>query len=179
MLPYHNPEHNFEVCSVIEKLLGYYNLLPVVQQELYLSAWWHDSIYVPGASDNEEKSADRFEDCMADIVPEDMRKNVRRLILLTKTHLPEWNDTMGRILCDADLVGLGEKYTYKNNAEKIRREFNIWGNISTEVYNEGRKQWLQSFLARDTIYHTSYMRDMYEKQARINLKEELRQLENI
>ena len=95
-----------EVASVLARLLP---LTPSPSQPLCLAAWLHDVIYDSRASDNEERSAEYAHNVLKRLgVSRDVREEVARLILLTRTHETSPDDTDGQILLDADLAILGE-----------------------------------------------------------------------
>ncbi|MFY8003983.1 MAG: hypothetical protein ACOVNR_04040, partial [Chitinophagaceae bacterium] len=95
------------------------------------------------------------------------------MILATKLHeLSEDNDT--NYLIDADLAILGKgQFDYQKYTEKIREEYSIYPDF---MYNNGRKKALQHFLQMSTIYKTEYFFNKYEKQARVNISNELEEL---
>ena len=79
------------------------------------------------------------------------------------------------LLVDIDLSILGanpdrfDEYEYQ-----IRQEY-AW--VPDGLFRTKRKALLQGFLARTRIFNTTYFVERYEKQARLNLKRSLDQLE--
>lgn len=154
-----------DVVKTVESLGSYANHL----NALTLAAWLHDLIYDSKASDNEERSAEFAERlCEKLSIPED--RLVASLILKTKTH-DAGEDVDARVLIDADLaiLGAGEPI-YRDYAEKIRQEY-AW--VPEAEYRKGRRQVLENFLDRTTIYH--FLRHL-EEPARRNLAAEISQL---
>jgi predicted metal-dependent HD superfamily phosphohydrolase len=143
---------------------------------LRFAAWFHDAVYDPRAADNEERSAAWAERALGELgVARQTVEAVRRLILLTKSHRVEPDDTDGAILLDADLNILGmSEAEYRDYAHGIRQEY-AW--VPDEAYRAGRGRVLRSFLERERIYTTPGMFAAREKQARHNLEAELRELE--
>lgn len=95
------------------------------------------------------------------------------MILATKLHeISQDNDT--NYFIDADLAILGRgQYEYQKYTEQIREEYSIYPDF---MYNNGRKKALQHFLQMDAIYKTDYFFEKYEKQARLNISNELETL---
>jgi predicted metal-dependent HD superfamily phosphohydrolase len=168
---YHTLGHIAEMLEVIDRLRGGARNLAAVR----LAAWFHDVVYDPYATDNEERSAARADAVLTRLqLPEDTIRTVVDLVLLTKTHRAEDADADGRILQDADLARLGappEHFAAYSRA--IRREY-AW--VPDKEYRAGRRQLLLSFLERDRIYWNEPLYSTLEGQARQNLREEIARL---
>lgn len=168
---YHTLEHAWRVVQHATRLASHAANLEAVQ----LSAWFHDAIYDPRATDNEERSAayatsvlQRWEQ------PQSRIGDVRRLILLTKDHRPASNDGDGQVLVDADLAILGAPpAAYARYAAAIRREYS-W--VPDGDYGSARVTILRQFLERPFIYFTPPMRREREQRARANLNAEIERL---
>src|SRR5207244_2229144 len=103
--------------------------------------------------------------------------NIRRLILLTKSHDAAADDSDGHILLDADLAILGaDAGHYDDYARAIRREY-AW--VAEDAYRDGRARVLEGFLKRPRIYLTEAMLQSHECPARRNLQQELHLLRGI
>ena len=167
---YHNLTHLESLYRELEPLKNDIRDWDVVVFALF----YHDVIYQPLRSDNEEKSASLAASRLAEIsFPEERIAHCSRIILATKGHqLSGDNDT--NIFTDADLAILGSPYTdYQQYARNIRKEYR-W--VPDFMYNPGRKKILNHFLRMDDIYKTEYFSKKYEAQARLNLEWELRSL---
>lgn len=142
---YHTLDHVEDVLTTIETLTSFATHPAAVK----LAGWLHDVIYESRASDNEERSADYAEKlCERLSIPEGHR--VAALILKTKTH-EAGSDVDAQVLLDADLSILGaDEPTYRDYAEKIRREFD-W--VPEPQFRLGRRQVLERFLSRPRIFH--------------------------
>ncbi len=169
---YHNGDHIRAVLKVIAGLRAEAH----DPTALRFAAWFHDAVYDPRAKDNEERSADWARRTMSALgVASTCIISVQRLILLTKSHRAEPQDSDGHILLDADLAILGASGAeYRAYAKAIRKEY-AW--VSDEAYRAGRGLVLRSFLARNRIYHTPKLFAALEGQARRNLEAELHDLE--
>ena len=76
------------------------------------------------------------------------------------------------IFLDADLSILGTSPdNYWKYARAIRNEYN-W--LTERDYRRGRKQVITTFLSREKIYYTNYFHERLERQARANLKAEIK-----
>jgi predicted metal-dependent HD superfamily phosphohydrolase len=169
---YHNLDHLADVLATVRARGGQARDLTAVR----FAAWFHDAVYDPRAADNEERSAAWAERALGELgVPPATAETVRRLILLTKTHAAEPEDSDGCALLDADLRILGAPAErYRAYAAAIRQEY-AW--VPEDAYRAGRGRVLRSFLARERIYTTRELSDALEAQARRNLQAELQELE--
>jgi predicted metal-dependent HD superfamily phosphohydrolase len=164
---YHDLTH-IEYC--LDALAGVGNL-SVIEREIMTEAiWWHDVVYDPTRSDNEEQSARLAE---AYIRP-DLRREVGRLIRLTKTHQVASDDRLGAILISIDLSILGaEPARYDAYAAAIRKEFS---HVAERDYRAGRANVLGQFAARPVIFPDAAFAARYDRKARENLARELASL---
>jgi predicted metal-dependent HD superfamily phosphohydrolase len=169
---YHNLKHIQEVLQVIDTLNN--NVCDLYS--LKIAAWFHDLIYNPQETDNEEKSTQLASTYLTQLnIPQSTINTVNELILSTKYHQPSSEDS--KILVDADLSILGANLSkYNNYCRAIRWEYS-W--LNNQDYCQGRKKVLENFLQRKQIYYTPKMYQLKEKQARINLLNELKHLSSI
>jgi predicted metal-dependent HD superfamily phosphohydrolase len=168
---YHNLAHLAQVLEGVWRLRGRTNDSIAVE----LAAWFHDAVYDPRASDNEERSADLAADALGKLgMGQQTIDNVQRLILLTKTHRATRHDIDSAVLLDSDLAILGAPAEeYRAYAEAIRREYS-W--VEETAYRAGRSRVLRGFLARERIYHNPDAFQALEASARRNVEAELRAL---
>jgi predicted metal-dependent HD superfamily phosphohydrolase len=159
---YHTLEH---IESVLDVLAGFGAEYTAID----LAAWYHDAVYEPLATDNEERSAALAGTVLQHLgIPSRVREEVARLILLTNSHQASTDDTAGQRLLDADLSVLGaETATYDRYAAAIRQEYT---RVPEADYRVGRQHVLQTFLDRKQIYFL--LRDR-EARARENLRREI------
>lgn len=168
---YHNLDHIQQVLVAIEEM----SFLTQNTQTLFLAAWFHDFVYDPKSSDNEEKSAAQADIYLKQLhLPNCSIKRVVELILITKKHLPKSNDIDQYILLDADLAILGTKPNiYQNYAQGIRQEY-AW--VPEEEYRYKRQKVLLSFLDRKRLYFTNHCWHKLEASARKNIESEIAHL---
>jgi predicted metal-dependent HD superfamily phosphohydrolase len=168
---YHNLDHLAAVLHAVDGLQHLTDHPDAVR----FAAWFHDAVYDPRAADNEERSAALAEDRLQQLrLPPETVADVRRLILLTRSHLAGPDDHDGHVLLDADLAVLGAPPAdYQRYAGQIRREY-AW--VPEAEYRAGRGAVLRRFLERPRLYFTDEMHRSREQQARDNLRDEIARL---
>jgi predicted metal-dependent HD superfamily phosphohydrolase len=148
-----------------------------------LALWYHDVVYEPRRSDNEEESASLAAHALAGQLQPQAVAGIERLILATK-HLappaaqpstavagPAGHTTDADYLVDIDLAILGaEPAQFDAYEGAIRREYR-W--VPGPLYRRGRGQVLESFLSRSRIYSTDQFHRRLEAAARANLARSL------
>lgn len=140
-----------------------------------LAAWYHDAVYQPTRSDNEERSAALARRQLAQLdVSAAIVGEVTRLVLLTKSHDPAQHDRAGALLCDADLAILATPAdVYDAYSAAIRAEYS---HVPERDYRAGRAAVLTRLAARSHLFHTGYGRAAREQAARANIARELQGL---
>jgi predicted metal-dependent HD superfamily phosphohydrolase len=165
---YHDMAH-IEDC--LDKLAHVDGLSGAERAILQEAIWWHDVVYDPARSDNEELSAQLAEQNLG----AEMRQEVGRLIRLTKTHQVEPGDKLGAVLISIDLSILGaEPAPYDVYAAAIRKEFS---HVPDAAYRAGRSGVLRRFAAKPVIFPDAAFASEYDQKARDNLARELAMLE--
>src|SRR5215510_11224589 len=168
---YHNLSHIQSLLSLSASLIDKIQN----RDALYFAVWFHDVIYDPKRSDNEEKSAEFAAEALASLgVPEQTIAIVQEMILATKHHRVanlSW-DLMAFLDLDTSILGAPQEI-YKDYSRAIRKEYS-W--VPDVLYREGRMKILNDFLGRERIYHTEEIRTKYETPARRNISEEIRTL---
>lgn len=136
--------------------------------EVELALWFHDAIYKPFSSTNEEDSAEwakRFLDQQSN-ADADMTKRIFDLIILTKEH-EEPKTPDAKLMLDIDLSILGTSSNIYDRFEKdVRYEYK---RVPKFIFKKNRKEILEGFLNRSEIYQTPFFREALEFQARKNL----------
>ncbi len=142
--------------------------------EVEMALWFHDAIYEPFSSTNEEDSAEWAADWLQDRGAEKpVFTRIADHILATKSHeTPASLD--GQFMLDIDLSILGTRADIYDEFElNIRREYK---RVPGFIFRKKRKAILEGFLERDAIYATDYFREKLETTARINLVRAVSQL---
>jgi predicted metal-dependent HD superfamily phosphohydrolase len=167
---YHNLSH---LENLIKQLLGFKEIISDWDVVLF-SVFYHDIVYNTLKQDNEEQSALLAETKLKALkLSNEQIEKCKAAILATKSHeLSKDKDI--NLFTDADLSILGAGWDeYSAYAKQIRKEYSIYPDL---IYNPGRKKVLHHFLHMQNIFKTPEFFDTFEKQARQNLKRELREL---
>ncbi|MFG3659248.1 hypothetical protein [Streptomyces sp. NPDC047706] len=165
---YHTLTHLTAVLDHIDVLEEYADAPDLVR----LAAWFHDAVYLPDRSENEERSARLAERALPEAgVPEARTAEVARLVRLTAGHAPADDDRNGQVLCDADLAILASPPSaYAAYTAAVREEY---GFVPSDAFRAGRSAVLRDLLALPRLYRTPYGAEHWEATARYNLTSEL------
>ncbi|KJK56210.1 HD domain-containing protein [Saccharothrix sp. ST-888] len=165
---YHTTAHLTAVLDHIDALAGHAEDPDAV----LLAAWFHDAVYRPDRSENEERSARLAARALREAgLAEELTAEVVRLVLLTVTHHPESGDRNGDVLCDADLAVLGgPPEAYAAYAAAVREEY---GFVPDDAFRSGRAAVLRQLLDLSALYRTPAARERFDTRARANLSAEL------
>ncbi|MFD6417581.1 hypothetical protein [Streptomyces sp. NPDC060194] len=165
---YHTTAHLAAVLAHVDTLAG-----EAAEPDLVrLAAWFHDAVYRPDRSENEQRSAALAERALpeAGLAPA-ATAEVARLVRLTTTHAPAPGDRNGAVLCDADLAVLaGAPEAYASYAAAVRDEYAF---VPDPAFRTGRAAVLRDLLALPTLFRTPHGRTHWESPARRNLTTEL------
>jgi len=168
---------------------------------MLLATLFHDIIYDPTSSENEELSAhymlDFFEGCLENTKFADTLKHAAAAILCTKTHNTKGDSTIQhgvfgtvdnsaisesaavlhdvQLLLDCDMAILGAGQSrYAQYCGQVREEF---AHLTDTEFAVGRLQFLEGLLRSDDsslpIFGNSNMRALYEDQAARNVAHEI------
>ncbi|MGX1560463.1 HD domain-containing protein [Streptomyces sp. NPDC055506] len=168
---YHTVAHLTAVLDHIDVLEGHAQDPDVVR----LAAWFHDAVYLPDRSENEERSARLAERALAEAgVPAARTAEVARLVRLTVTHDPADDDPDGQVLCDADLAILASPPSaYAAYTTAVREEYHF---VPNDAFRTGRATILRQLLALPRLFRTPHGAKEWEATARYNLTAELEML---
>ncbi|WP_328748332.1 hypothetical protein OHT57_22800 [Streptomyces sp. NBC_00285] len=168
---YHTLAHLTAVLDHVDVLETYADDPDVVR----LAAWFHDAVYLPDRSENEDRSARLAERALPEAgVPPQRTAEVARLVRLTTTHAPGADDRDGQVLCDADLAILAAPpAAYAAYTAAVREEY---GFVPSDAFREGRSAILRQLLDLPRLFRTPYGEREWEATARHNLASELEML---
>ncbi len=168
---YHGTDHLRAVLDHVDALAADAGNPDTVR----LAAWFHDAVYKPDRSENEERSAALAVRALTEAgLPAAQVAEVARLVRLTVTHHPEPGDRDGEVLCDADLAVLGgSPEAYAAYAAAVREEYAF---VPEEAFRAGRAAVLRQLLALPALYRTRTARARFDAAARANLAAELTRL---
>lgn len=135
--------------------------------EVEFALWFHDAIYDPHSSSNEERSADLACALLIRNGADTARvARVRAHIMATRHEAPATTSD-SQLVVDVDLSILGaDEATYAEFETNVRQEYR-W--VPSMLFRRKRAEILESFLARPQIYSTKPFHARYELQARRNL----------
>lgn len=167
---YHNLDHLEDLYVQLEFVKDKIQNWRVILFTLF----YHDIIYKVAKTNNEEKSAELASKRMDEIgVHAHEIAWCKEQIIATKYHKKQI-DTDTNYFIDADLSILGKEPTeYKSYCLKVRKEYAMYPDF---IYKKGRKKVVQYFRSMNKIFKTDAFFSQYEKQARLNLEQELKAL---
>lgn len=160
---YHNLEHTVNVVHSLYQL----NSSPSTEQ--LLAAWYHDSVYVPGSTTNEQDSCDLFMKQSGNNFPD-----VCKLIMSTTiaNHLADdIFDIAHAELMDADLSSFAhDTDAYISNSINLIKE-----NSSTPlpIILENRKKFLCTLIGKGYVFRTERGKYLYEKRSLENINADI------
>jgi len=161
---YHNPAHLYYMLMYIDNLYkkqGYFESKFYSDKDqalLTIAVCMHDYVYdYKNKKGQNEKASSNFVKSLLGTVlgSEFFIQRIQELVMLTVDHSNPKNVPMGDILIDADLSILGEPVEwYEQYMGYNYMEYcNAYGDkADIKKFIEGRKNWLKSFLARDSIF---------------------------
>jgi predicted metal-dependent HD superfamily phosphohydrolase len=160
---YHTVEHIDHCLHELDSEIALAN----EPAEVELALWFHDAVYDPYRSDNEQKSADLACSLLQRHRMDPKRiARVRAHILATRHEAPATTPD-SQLVVDIDLSILGTPdAVYSRFEENVREEYR-W--VPSMIFRRKRAEILNSFLMRPHIYYTEPFRTKYEAQARRNL----------
>ncbi|WP_166925692.1 HD domain-containing protein [Flavobacterium poyangense] len=163
---YHNLKHLEEMIELFDI---YKNRLQN-PDEILFAIFYHDYIYKATKKDNELKSA---EHALKIETPSSAPLNKNLIfdaICATQLHLHNKIEDINWLI-DFDLKILAKDWPdYQIYCNQIRKEYRIYPDF---LYNPGRKKALEHFLENESIFQTEEFRDLFEKDARENIKREI------
>lgn len=142
--------------------------------EIGLALWFHDALYDVHRHDNEARSADWAVKVARQAgLSQVATERLRALVLVTR-HDAAPNTPDEQCLVDIDLAILGAPPARFDEYEaQVRREYR-W--VPGPLFRSKRREILQTFLARQPIYHSPALALRLEGPARSNLQRSLRAL---
>jgi predicted metal-dependent HD superfamily phosphohydrolase len=167
---YHTLRHLDECFSHLSKVRPQCNH----PAEIELAIWFHDAIYDPRSSRNEELSAQWAEHVViAAGISTEVAHRVRDLVMATK-HNATSTSFDACVLVDVDLSILGSDIErFDEYEDQVRREYS-W--VPEPAFRSSRASILKEFLLRSSIYSTEYFRKGLEARARKNIERSLARL---
>ncbi|MEU2225480.1 hypothetical protein [Streptomyces sp. NPDC018347] len=168
---YHTLTHLTAVLDHVDTLERY----AADPDAVRLAAWFHDAVYLPERSENEERSARLAERALPEAgVPAARTAEVARLVRLTVGHDPADDDRDGQVLCDADLAILAAPPSaYAAYTAAVREEYHF---VPNDAFRAGRSAVLRQLLDLPRLFRTPHGEEHWTATARHNLAAELEML---
>lgn len=178
---YSERQRHYHTLQHLRECLAYFDAaatLAAHPARVQLALWFHDAVYDPQRSDNEERSATwaasavRHAGC-----GDEAARQVEALVLATRHLRPEAAapaDEDTALMRDIDLAILGAAPARFDESEaQIRKEY---AHLDDDAFRAGRARVVEGFLARPQLFATTAFRAALEKQARANLERSLARL---
>ncbi len=144
----------------------------VIQDAVFVgyAIWFHDAVYQPGRSDNEDLSAAWARSAL--IEQPRLAERVARVIEMTKSHADASVDGDEALFLDMAVLG-ARREVYRAYASAVRREF---GAFPDPVFAAGRGRFLEGQLSRERLFHSEVYQTECGAAARANMVWELEEL---
>lgn len=162
---YHDLEHLADCLRELDRAQVDPSLAAVVE----LALWYHDAVYIPGARDSEEQSAQLLcADAAALRLPRETVERAAALVRSTAHDVARGEgDPASDLIADIDLSILGRDVLRFMEFEfAIEEEFAAVRSLWFIVL---RGRFLASLLRRPAIFRTELFRDRYEAAARCSV----------
>jgi predicted metal-dependent HD superfamily phosphohydrolase len=166
---YHTLEHVREVLRRLDEVQTWEH-----PDEVLLAALFHDAVYVPGAKDNEARSAELARAAAARHFPRADTDRVARLILLTARHgllTPADVEAEDALFLDCDMAILAADAAEFDAYDRgVAAEY---AQVPRELYQAGRRAFLSGLLAKPRIFLSDFFHARLDARARANLRRAL------
>ncbi len=164
---YHNLTHTRRVVKSTKEIIDSLNLQPKEIEALLLAAWLHDTGYIKGSKEHEEKSCAIAKDFLEKQgYSADGIKEVLDIIMATKRyHKPK--TVKEQIIRDADASHFGQK-SYLETCELLRSELSLLG-----IAEYSPKEWLNAnlqMLKEEHHFNTNYAKEHWQPGKDKNIK---------
>lgn len=161
---YHNLNHTIETVEGCKMIGLGSNINEDDMNKLIIASWFHDVGYLESDKNHEELSSQRAREyLLAKKISKDSIKSVTDLILSTKLKNKP-NNLLEQIICDADLISLGQE-NYSDLNEKLKQEIEL-----REARQIKDISWLKrslKFLSKHE-YYTDFAKEEFKLQFKKN-----------
>ncbi len=174
---YRQPSRHYHNLKHIEALLGHLEDCHLVTDSkvVALAIWFHDIIYNPFSSTNEEDSANILANfAKATTLSGEQQKAAVAYVRATAKHTPLTETLDERLFLDFDLSILGSPpSTYQSYCKNIRAEYH---QVPDKIFYSKRKELLLAMISKPTLFWSDFGRDKWQEQASSNIEVELNQI---
>ncbi|MEJ2112332.1 MAG: DUF5706 domain-containing protein [Flavobacteriaceae bacterium] len=163
---YHNLGHTRRVVKSIQEIIEGENISGADAENLIIAAWFHDTGFVEGCEDHEEKSAEIAKAFLSEKGIDERRiKDISSLILATKMDY-EPKTLLEKAICDSD-YGHFKDNEFVQISELLRNE---WRLTSDKIFSD--VEWTEeniSFLTKKHNFHTNFALNNWQTGKDMNL----------
>lgn len=167
---YSEPHRRYHTCEHIGHCLTQLELARAEIDQpaaVGIALWFHDVIYDPRATDNEQQSADLFMRRVGNHADRQFSEIIYKAILITKHQEPP-RTLMEQFVVDIDLSSFGlSEPMFDQNSRDIRAEY---AHVPDAEFFPAHLKFLESLFAKPTLYFTDFFRTHYETIARANFQ---------
>lgn len=167
---YHNLHHVEGVVKAAKQITDHYKLDEREEEAVQIAVWFHDTGYLFGSNEHEEKSAELAASFLKnEKVHNSLSKKVYECILATKI-FKKSPSLIAKIVSDADLFHLGTPDFWESNLRmKEEMELRFGKEIPSDKWHKGALR-----LLRRHRFETDYCRNLLRegKQKNIDLLRE-------
>lgn len=172
---YTEPHRYYHTLQHLKECFYYFDLIKNQIDQIdqpaiiEMAIWFHDAIYDVKGNQNELLSTALAKKTLTQLgLKSEFITKIVQLILMTE-HNSQPKDLESQIIIDVDLAILGASTErFAEYEQQIRAEYS-W--VPKIIFNHKRKTILKNFLKQTAIYYTPILKELLEKQARINLLE--------
>lgn len=174
---YHNFNHTLRVVKAVQKITASEKVTADEKTALLLAAWFHDTGYVHGHENHEQKSIEIFEEfANVEHIEDSLRQLTKSLIGITEMQRVPENE-LEFIIRDADCSHFGKK-NYLEISELLREEWKLtlnknYSDIDWAIGN-------RNMLNQTHRFFTEYAKDKWQSQKEENIatiQEKIQRLE--
>lgn len=164
---WNEPHRRYHTLLHVSRMLHFGRRQGLSDEQL-MAIWFHDAVYVPGAADNEDRSAELVRQLLSREGWSAPRVAlVERIVMDTKPHLPTCDES--KIVIDLDLMTLaGKPEQFDYFSRQVRAEL---PHLTDAQWAEGQGAWIDGMLERPNLYWTPWG-ERFEASARANLVRE-------
>lgn len=169
IVSYSEPQRFYHTLVHIGHCLSLFDKIKTRLQNpeaLELAIWYHDVVYMPGAKDNEQLSADLFMTTTKGFFSDSLRNMVYQHIMATVHDGSEVKNTDTDYMLDIDLSSFGRPWPeFIRDSDNLRLEMQ---SMPEDEYYQKQATFQNNLFARARFFRSNYFYERYESQARQN-----------
>lgn len=173
---YAEPHRRYHGWNHLRHCIGQFDRVRALAEDpgaVEIALWFHDAVYVPGAQQNERRSAELFRSAACGQFLDTFVDRVCAFTLLTR-HAEAPREPDGRLVVDIDLSSLALGWeAFQRDSANIRDEQRA---VPDSEFYPAQARFLNSLLNRPRIFHSEFFHDRYEQTARRNIARLLAEL---